>query len=443
MSNTENRYMIKIKLELENTSPFWSGKDSGVIFDEEKRVRVFGSSIYGAIKSQIDSSEDKAEELFGSFETSKENSLESKVYISDMRSEDTEIEIKERAGIRIDNKLGSTVNGGLYNSSLIPKGNKFEFRVEARELDKDEKIAFDTIFEEIIKNIQSGKICFGGNKTNGFGQFKVIKYLKKEFNLSNPNDLIAYLDWSEANDNEMEVNTPQKNKSHEITFKGKISDSLLVKNNDNESSYKEESEYIVPSRTIKGSMRSYFGKILNTLNGEVKNNFKYYDEEKRKEEKPVEYKEIIELLGHNPNPRINNGKYQMGKLLVDDVVINVKSETEYHRIKIDRFTGGVMNGALLTENRITGGEIEINIRTREPLKDEEKALLFLYFRDLGLGKITLGSNASVGSGRVEGESATIDGIKFDFVNVERELSIVTDEKDDIKKVFENLKWGEN
>lgn len=451
----KSSYMIKMKLELENISPLWSGKDESCIIDKEnKKIKIFGSSIFGAIKNslneQINEKKDKlavekklaAEAIFGSFKTSEDNQKESKVFISDLKSKGEITAKLQRPGIRINNKSGSTINGGIYNSNLIPKGNKFILSIEAKLSNEDEKEKFKKQFDSIILAIQNRKICFGGNKTKGFGQFKINNIWKKEFDLSNKEELIEYLDWKDSIDNmekEETKETPTEN-NYNIYFKGKIKDSFLLKGKKEGSehkiqySYKEDkNNYIIPSNTIKGSMRSYFGKILNTLNDEIKNEFIHSDEEKSKTENPCEYKEIIELLGHNPDERINKKQYQIGKLIINDCEIQKVEETEYHRIKIDRFTGGVMNGSLINESRLTNGEIEIKISSIKELTKQEKGLLILYFRDLGLGKITLGSNSSVGSGRIEGKE-----IRIDDIALEKLSDICNKQKEKIDKYISAL-----
>lgn len=401
-----SNYMIKLKFELENDSPFWSGKNEEIKIDAEE-IRVFGSSIFGAIKSSLNI--EKSEKfknciqcIFGS--DSQNQFQESKVFVSDM-IEKEKIKINSRAGIRIDNTLGSTIKGGLYDSTLIPKGNKFEFRMEAREICKYGKAVFEEALEEIIKNMQNGKVTFGGNKTKGFGIFKINKVWKKDFDLHKKEDLIEYLDWEDSIQLPVYIeNSSEKsnNLKYDITFTGNIKDSFLLKgeieNRENEKgslqhSLKENDLYIIPSGSIKGSMRAYTEKIMNTLHGEK------------------EHEVIRELFGHKSDEK-NHDKYQMGKLIISDCKIEKVEKvgtTEYHRIKIDRFTGGAINGALINEKRLVDGVIDLKIQVRESLEPQEKALILFYLRDLGLGKITLGSNASVGSGRVE-------GIKIDFVD---------------------------
>lgn len=459
-------YFYQINIELKNTSPLriGTGEDNGFLVNRENKSLIFGSSICGSVKDFLIKLDEKntVEKYFGYTKIEekngekKEKHIESKIYFSDMISnEKVDNRLTERDGIRVSNEFGSTLDKGKYKVNFLKEKFNFKFTIKLFLKDED-KNDFKKLIKSLLNGIDNQQVLFGADKTKGFGNFSVEKAEFIEFDLEK--NMKEYLNFNILNEKvefksfEYKDGKILKERYETIKFTGKIKDSLLLKGEEKDISYKDsngkdktkkvqypyeegEKNYIIPSGTIKGSMRSYFGKILNSLNGEVKNNFKHYDEEKRKEEKPMEYKEIIELLGHNANPNINNKKYQMGKLLVDDVVIDVTSKTEYHRIKIDRFTGGVINGALLTENRITGGDFEIKIRTREPLNPEEKALLFLYFRDLGLGKITLGSNASVGSGRVEGKKLSFDNVNIDFENIN---NLNRDNKDKINSYIEAL-----
>lgn len=429
-----SNYMIKLKFELENSSPFWSGKNDEIKIENEKNIVIFGSSIFGAIKSSLNfekSAELKncIEGIFGSI-NKKKDFQESKVFISDMKGK---VKTINRAGIRINNETGSTKKSGLYETVLIPKGNKFEFRVEVKEVCSYGKAIFEESLKEIIENIQNCKIMFGSNKTKGFGKFKIEKILRKDFDLHKIEDLREYLDWEEKSENYKEEKVIEVEKKIDISFKGKIKDSFLLKGESIKEgiktvqhSYKEDS-YIIPSGTIKGSMRAYIEKILNTLHGEN------------------EYSVISELFGHNPDPKINNGNYKMGKLIVEDCVLDIKDTdiVEYHRIKIDRFTGGAINGALINEKRLVNGEVNLKFRVNRTLEDKEKALILLYLRDLGLGKITLGSNGSVGSGRIEGSKANINGIEISFEKENEEIKPTSIHEKDINNLFKSLNGGDN
>ena len=69
-----------------------------------------------------------------------------------------------------------------------------------------------------------------------------------------------------------------------------------------------------------------------------------------------------------------------------------------HRIHIDKFTGGVMNGALFSTKDVHGEvDLRINIANRNN-PDQTLALLLFALRDLANGSYNLGSGYSVGKG---------------------------------------------
>ena len=80
-----------------------------------------------------------------------------------------------------------------------------------------------------------------------------------------------------------------------------------------------------------------------------------------------------------------------------------------NRIRIDRFTGGVMDGALFNEQPAFGTEdttISINLKLSDP-KEAEIGLLLLLLKDLWTGDLPLGGEIAIGRGRLKGISATV------------------------------------
>ena len=149
---------------------------------------------------------------------------------------------------------------------------------------------------------------------------------------------------------------------------------------------KEES--IIPGTTIKGFFREYNTKILNTLGLEDKLFL------------------IEDIYGTDPNRKTQT--HTIGKVLTSDVVIKNPKYCVYNRIKVDRFTGGVMTGGKFDEERVQG---DLNFRVSlKKLEENNKAavgLILLTFRDLGLSKLTIGSSSSIGAGRIKGSKLTV------------------------------------
>ena len=74
------------------------------------------------------------------------------------------------------------------------------------------------------------------------------------------------------------------------------------------------------------------------------------------------------------------------------------------RIRINKFTGGVMGGALVNEE-IIGDEVELHIHM--PEKPQMCALLMYALRDLGLGLYNIGSGQSIGRGYVDVDEISV------------------------------------
>ncbi len=83
-----------------------------------------------------------------------------------------------------------------------------------------------------------------------------------------------------------------------------------------------------------------------------------------------------------------------------------------HRIRIDRFTGGVQQGALFDEmpewpRQPGAGRYRINLRLADP-PPHEIDLLLLLFKDLWTGDLALGGEAGIGRGRLRGISGGLE-----------------------------------
>lgn len=118
--------------------------------------------------------------------------------------------------------------------------------------------------------------------------------------------------------------------------------------------------------------------------------------------------------------------------MVKESVIDTSSFEEpiYHRIKIDRFTGGVMTGSLMNDIP-TKGEIRFNITYRKKGdKHFDKyavGLLALALRDLGTENLSLGGGSSIGRGRFKGDTMYIDDGE-DIIEIDFNKKTISNEK---------------
>lgn len=105
-------------------------------------------------------------------------------------------------------------------------------------------------------------------------------------------------------------------------------------------------------------------------------------------------------------------KPRAGLIAVDEAVLQASLDYEQVRIRIDRFTGGVLGGFLFSERPAYPRDDEqpnftLRLRVRE-WKAEHLGLVLQVIKDLWLGTLALGGGANVGRGTLEGRWARLE-----------------------------------
>lgn len=394
------QFVKEYKINLVNLTPLkiGNGKDElDLLIDKNtQKPIILGSSIAGAVKNYLVdlNLKDDVNKYLGK-EDESDKDRESKIYIADAYG--NEFKLSTRTGIKRSYKYGTSEDKKKYDIDFIDSDTEFELNFKLFSKDKNELEAEDNLIKNVVEGFKSGNLRLGANKMSGFGKFDVKKVQVRELDLKQRKDLISYI----MNDKEYTTLKLDKfkdigNKGYiEFDFEGSIVDSMIVKQylmDEKEAdcinmiNSKEES--IIPGTTIKGLFREYNTKILNTLDLEDKLFL------------------IEDIYGTDPNRKTQT--HTIGKVLTSDVVIKNPKYCVYNRIKVDRFTGGVMTGGKFDEERVQG---DLNFRVSlKKLEENNKAavgLILLTFRDLGLSKLTIGSSSSIGAGRIKGSKLTV------------------------------------
>lgn len=394
------QFVKEYKINLVNLTPLkiGNGKDElDLLIDKNtQKPIILGSSIAGAVKNYLVdlNLKDDVNKYLGK-EDESDKDRESKIYIADAYG--NEFKLSTRTGIKRSYKYGTSEDKKKYDIDFIDSDTEFELNFKLFSKDKNELEAEDNLMKNVVEGFKSGNLRLGANKMSGFGKFDVKKVQVRELDLKQRKDLISYI----MNDKEYTTLKLDKfkdigNKGYiEFDFEGSIVDSMIVKQylmDEKEAdcinmiNSKEES--IIPGTTIKGLFREYNTKILNTLDLEDKLFL------------------IEDIYGTDPNRKTQT--HTIGKVLTSDVVIKNPKYCVYNRIKVDRFTGGVMTGGKFDEERVQG---DLNFRVSlKKLEENNKAavgLILLTFRDLGLSKLTIGSSSSIGAGRIKGSKLTV------------------------------------
>ena len=365
------------------------GDTESVLCGSDGTYLIQGSSIAGALRAWAGQHENSAliSTLFGS------QSGRGSLIVSDGSfSKSAESVLRPR--LRIDGKTGAASKSGKYDLAHIGKDAEFTFTVHW--LGEPETLMETEAVERCLAALHRGDILIGAQKSNGYGRVS-LRVTKQSYNLKNAADRDRWL--SEAADGRPLL-LPESGRTQKVLFRlsGQM-DSLLVKTAEEHEvggSYtpnlKEAGMPVIPGSSVKGAVRARAEWIAAYLG------------------LPASFPETLFGRGAEQG---DNGL--AGRLRFEDATLEENKARKITRIRVNRFTGGVIRGGLFCEEPISG---KITLRVEAPADDKAGCMLLLYaLRDLALGLYGLGSGASIGRGFLIAEELTVEAPEGDSLSL--------------------------
>lgn len=402
---------VIIRANLKNESPLLIGKGAGESTDIEVmqlpdgRPYIPASSMAGCLKQfMIDHGMTSDHNyLWGRTGKEEKNPLQSHFRIDDLIPDTTTIgDITMRDGVKINHKTGTAEDKKKYDYRIVEPGLVFPFQAEItiRNKMKIEEVA---LFVAHLKDSLMFKGFRIGALTNtGFGKFECLDFSAHQFTFpKNADAWFEFIDSGKIIEPKMELAEPStilQPGSFSIEAIFSLKTSLIIgaygikSTEPDKSQLKSRDRHVLPGKSIRGAIRHRAIKILNTLEtgnaeDQVNDLFGIVDEE-------------------------NGKKAQKGRLRVEEYIFK-ENEVEpmlQNRIRVDRFTGGVIDGALFNSEPVwTKGQEAIKL-TFTILKEallEEKKLLLLLLKDLWLEDLAIGGEKNIGRGILIGQEAEI------------------------------------
>lgn len=360
---------------------------------------IQASSISGVFRDYFTKAADKekVEKLFGDGN--------SKICFTDGRFEETKLLLEFRPRLSINKETGTCdvsdvkgtdkKSGHKFNMEYIGAGAKFKFSVYLYDFRYQKDI------EDIFAALNSETIQLGGQKSNGCGYIKIENLKRISFDMTKGEDRKKWMREDVLSDqdyvditNSLQSKTEYQ-KAYEIMVEGCTEGELLVKGiavMDYEGEEEPDAmnmknangDYIIPGSSLKGAIRNQMEKIAAYLG---KN-------------------EVIEDTFGTISRDELQGK--TGNISFFDTIIEEKKKSKNHyRIHIDKFTGGVMERALFSEQNVSGAmKLLIHIADRNS-PQKSCGLLLLALRDLAIGTMSLGSGYSIGKGIMKVSAITV------------------------------------
>lgn len=360
-------------------------------------------------------------------------------YLSGFR----EMPIRQHA--RITDK-GTAADKGKFDEEIIPTGTRFCFEMELR----GDKENGEKDFDKLLATLQYDTFRIGGGTRKGFGKIKILNIGYKALNLTVPNDFNAYLEKSSSlekpwaaydlrpnntkqapediGEDDKPIHYQLKLKPADFIFfssglgdeKGDVDmtiveESFVVWEESGKPHWaKREESFIVPATSFKGTIAHRTAFYYNMFTK------KFADELNKEEADAVignHNKAIQALFGTEGEVEVlNKDKEKVtkskrrGHVLFSDIICARQSAKPkvLNHIKIDRFTGGTIQGALFNEESLYAKDeiitLEVTLLPDENTKQEHvKEALEEALKDVCRGILPLGGGVNRGNGTFKGE----------------------------------------
>ena len=395
--------------------------------------------------------------LFGARRESEEG-RQSPLIVFDALGEVSAVEIRD--GVAIDGRYGTAEAHKKFDYEVLPRGTTFEIRVDILVPDgEDEKELVALLGSALETFAEDGRL--GMRRSRGLGRFSV-KWKARRYDLTSRQ---GWLEWLKSDhtkplsDDEFEPNIwdvlakagpadwgglqPVEDKRQRVVFELELNldGEILIRSPGPlvaAGSQKDLPDVvhlrsggvpILPGTSLAGVMRAHALRVAKLVLGN-----------KERAEELVE-----SIFGFTKKDEWSGPRAQASRLRVGEALINGGGPRNSTRIAIDRFTGGVAEGALFSERVHQGGTAKVVIELRNP-KPSEVGLLLLVLKDILDGWLPIGGATSVGRGVVRGKVRITfkDGRKAELVPGKPPQGNAADRVDgEIKALWEQFEVESN
>lgn len=350
-------------------------------------------------------------------------------------------ELPIRQHVRI-NQQGTAVKNGKFDEEIVPKGVRFCFEIELM-AEKDKPGIMDTI----LSIIQSDGFRIGSGSRSGFGKIEVVGILRRDLDLCVPNELELYLGKSASLAKAWEGYRPYTpsaaidpdcifytlelkpvdfmffgsgfgDERSDMTF---VREPVITWEKGKATIVEQERVILIPASSVKGALAHRTAYHYNRLEG-VFADKKTAEELEKNTGK--ENKAVKTLFGSEGDRKGKNK--QRGNILFSDVIEKQEASLEkkvLNHVKIDRFTGGAVDGALFSEEVLyaPGKTFNLELMLRKTAVDEKDGKIVKAFEavltDLCKGYLPLGGGVNRGNGTFKGKlnkngETIYDGYKY-------------------------------
>jgi len=381
-----------------------------------------GTSLAGALRSGLadllagyrSPEPAKVTRLFGSSRGSDTGAQSPLVVFDGLGQLPPDLSSEIRDGVSIDPATGTAEEHKKFDFEVLPKGTVFPLRLELVIEESDDEAELVGLLAASLRSLEAGELTMGMRRSRGLGRFSARNWRAYRYDLSSANGWLEWL-FSEHDHPipadklpQPDLNSALRNawpngewQSFEDQRKRFICDLLLKQpggvlvrspgltpDAPDMAHLTSGGHPVLPGTGLAGALRARalrIARIVRARHGDAEHWVEELFGPRTKEA------ERTEASLWSSRIRISESALRNGKPLRPS------------RVRIDRFTQGVVPAALFDEQPWLGGETCIRMELRNP-EEGEIGFSLLLVKDLLTGDLPVGGTASVGRGVFTGRA---------------------------------------
>jgi CRISPR/Cas system CSM-associated protein Csm3 (group 7 of RAMP superfamily) len=316
-----------------------------------------------------------------------------------------------RDGVKIDGQYRSADEGALFSVQVWPEGTTFELHIELYICEGDDADKLKQAFAVLLQAISDGEIPLGARKHRGYGRCRVATWQVYEYDLIRPDGFLAWVMGKPTADTAANFlkkadGFADNRERVKLSATFALCDSLMIRSSaelvDNVHLKNAKGEPVLSGTSITGALRARALKIAKT-------SFK----------SDAEGEALVDDMFGLHGDKAKTGKQlTASRIHIEETTVTAADMTHIqNRVKIDRFTGGAYETALISEQPAFATQqtqVKIKLELQYPANDGEQVnvrqqtgLLLLLLKDLWTEDLPLGGESSTGRGRLKGVSGQL------------------------------------
>jgi len=450
------RWVVTGEMRLETAAHLGGEGDAAVdmvvLRDPKDGVPLLpGTSLAGALRGHLadvlggyrSTEHKKVAELFGAARSDDAGSQSPLIVFDSLGTLPDNMAYEIRDGVAIDPATGTAETHKKFDFEILPAGTCFPIRVELILGDLKKESSLIGLLVAALDGLTEGDIALGMRRSRGLGTVRVHDWKAIRHDLTTCNGWLGWL----TSDHEKPIGdhvaghgsaaeaiqaacptlTIEKFEDQRrrllVDLELELTGDLLVRSPATDAGAPDAvhlhsaGKPVLPGTGLAGALRAQALRIARLVR-------------ERHNDADLWVDRIFGPRLQAEDGDDQNKKAVASKLRIAESFIENGAERRQTRIAVDRFTGGVVQGALFDEQVQVGGNLKVRFDLREPT-DAETGLLLLMLKDLLSGDIPIGGAVSVGRGVLLGTALVRlpDGAAY---KIALDLSV----KEEARKVFD-------